>query len=29
MVAGMIVLGPAASVLLNPIGQAELCAHPL
>ena len=28
MVAGMVVLGPAESVLLDPIGWAELRAHP-
>jgi hypothetical protein len=27
-VAGMVVLGPAESMLLNPIGWAELLAHP-
>jgi hypothetical protein len=27
-VAGMVVLGPAESVLLNPIGWAQLLAHP-
>jgi hypothetical protein len=29
MVAGMMVLGPAESVLLNQVGWAELHAHPL